>query len=198
VGKEFITCEQKETPSTPPSGETPSTPSTPTTPPTPSTPPSGGNKECVPGEKMWCDGLQYCGWGQVVCDANGFWKRKGFLGLGGLDCQELSDGTRPNTPCACFFTYFNPKCCETPDCIVPAGSTGQICGPSAGGLCDYCTPDKPTCAGGQCVILSSGETFCGQTCSAAAPCPSGYQCTKVSSSGASTYQCIPTKLSCFF
>jgi hypothetical protein len=197
---------------TPPGTTPPTTPTTPTTPPetpatptppseTPPVPPAAS--ECKPGVKMWCDGLQYCGWGQVVCGPDGKWKRKGmlaFLGIGELDCQELSDGSRPATTCACYHTYFNPKCCETPDCIVPAGSNGQICPQSAGNLCDYCNAQKPGCQtpGGECVVTVSGETFCGQGCGGGAGCPAGYKCMNMQTKNGPTAQCMPSDLSCFF
>jgi len=161
-------------------------------------PPSTGNKECVPGTKKWCDGLQYCGWGQVVCGPDGKWKRK-FFGFGPLDCQELADGRRPNTKCACYHTFFNTECCETPDCIVPAGTNGQICPASPGQLCDYCNPLKPECkeTGSHCIISSSNETFCGKGCGSGQACPTGYQCMSLTIKGSPTKQCVPTDLSCF-
>jgi hypothetical protein len=184
-----ITCEKGSTP-----------PPTTTTPPTTTPPPPSSGTECVVGQKMWCDGEVYCGWGQVVCGADGRWKRKGFLGLGGLDCQELADGRRPNTLCACYHTFFNATCCETSDCVVPAGTNGQICAPAAGKLCDYCNAQSPSCTapGGQCIITNSGETFCGQGCSVAQPCPSGYKCMTLSTKSGTTSQCVPGNLSCFF
>jgi hypothetical protein len=202
-----IFCEAESTPP----------PSTPPSTPPPSTPPGGGTPsgsdappwlppwtpqaECKPGQKMWCDGEVYCGWGQVVCGPDGMWKRKGFLGLGGLDCQELADGRRPNTVCACYHTYFNEKCCETPDCIVPPGANGQICPASPGALCDYCNAQaEGGCveAGGHCIVTNSGETFCGKGCSSAQPCPPGYDCMSLSTTSGPTTQCVPADLSCFF
>jgi hypothetical protein len=197
-----LKCEKKSTPPpstppvTPPSTPPPSTPpSTPPSNPPPPIPPPA--KECKPGTKMWCDGLQYCGWGQVVCGPKGYWKRTGFLGLGGLDCQELPDGRRPNTKCACYHTFFNKKCCETKDCIVPAGTNGQICPKSAGKLCDFCNPLKPECTNGKCVVTNSNETYCGQSCSSSNNCPQGYMCMSMKVKGGSTMQCVPTDYSCF-
>jgi hypothetical protein len=139
-------------------------------------------QECVPGTKRWCDGEIYCGWGQQVCLPTGKWDGK---------CVELSDGRRPNTLCACLHEYFEEKCCETPDCIVPAGTNGTDCKSYAGGkLCDPCNPQKPNCTepGAKCVVLA-GQSFCGRGCSATQPCPAGYVCK--------SSQCIPTKLSCY-
>ena len=133
----------------------------------------------MPGQKKWCDGELYCGWGQTTCKADGKWDDS---------CIELADGRRPATACACYFFIFNEKCCETPDCIVPAGTSGQLCQYSGGKLCDACNPDQPSCAAGaKCVVLDE-QAFCGQACGASAPCPTGYNCTKS--------QCVPAKLTC--
>jgi hypothetical protein len=167
----------------------------------PPTPPKPGDA-CIVGAKMWCDGLQYCGWGQVMCDpATGKWKTKNVGGKEILDCQELSTGERPNTVCACYHFFFNPGCCERPDCIIPAGSNGQICPPSKGGLCDYCNPlTQGDCkaTGAKCIVTNNHETFCGQLCSASAPCPSGYNCMVVKLQVGNTNQCVPTDFSCYY
>jgi hypothetical protein len=169
------------------------------TPDNPGNPPAGGGGECAPGDKMWCDGLQYCGWGQVVCGPDGKWKTRLPFGLGGLDCQELADGRRPNTQCACYHTFFKPECCETPDCIVPQGTNGQICPKSPGHLCDYCNPMNSECVdpGASCIVTTSNETFCGRGCSTAQPCPGGYKCFTYQSQNGVTSQCVPEDHSCF-
>jgi hypothetical protein len=158
--------------------------------------------ECIVGEKMWCDGLLYCGWGQVECDpATGKWKKTIKNGKEVLDCTELKNQERPNTVCACYHFYFNPMCCERPDCIIPSGSKPQICAPSKGGLCDYCNPQKPECKqpDSRCVITNDHETFCGQGCGAGKPCPAGYQCMAYKlSNGLPTNQCVPSDFSCYF
>jgi hypothetical protein len=189
-------------------------------------PPGGGNYQCVKGsefggtkcelvptttdkdackigEVMWCDGLQYCGWGQVSCDpATGKWKTTvSSSGKVVLDCQELANGARPNTVCACYHFYFNPVCCERADCVVPSGTKPQVCAPSAGGLCDYCNPHKPECkgTGAKCIVSNAHETFCGELCGAQKPCPAGYQCMVVKPvGGQSTNQCVPADFSCYF
>ncbi len=154
--------------------------------------------ECSVGEKMWCDGLEYCGWGQVECDpATGKWKtRKDGL----LDCYELSDGRRPNTVCACYHFLFNGECCERPDCIVPAGSTGQLCPKSAGELCDFCNALNSECSepGGRCIITDNNETFCGRECNASNPCPTGYDCHIGITAQGQVRQCVPQDGSCYY
>jgi hypothetical protein len=158
-----------------------------TGPPPPLPPGVKSGSKCVPGTTIWCDGSTYCGWGQMTCPPNGTWPSLAA-------CKELPDGRRPNTPCACYHFYYNPMCCETPDCVVPAGSNGQICPESAGKLCDYCNPLKPECeSGAKCIITTSNESFCGQPCSASNPCPSGYTC-KGSNKGS---QCYPSDGSCY-
>lgn len=140
--------------------------------------------------------MQYCGWGQVICGPDGKWKRKLF-GFGPIDCQELPDGRRPKTMCACFHTYFNAECCETPDCMVPQGQNGQICPKSAGKLCDYCNPMNPECTVGKCVVTNSNETFCGQDCGGGQSCPQGYKCMHLKVNNQYTHQCVPNDHSCF-
>ncbi|MBW2736927.1 MAG: hypothetical protein JRH20_31480, partial [Deltaproteobacteria bacterium] len=144
----------------------------------PPVPVPGVGDACIPGTMVWCDGLQYCGWGQVTCLPDGTWPTREVNGLQVLDCQELESGHRPNTVCACFHFYFNASCCERPDCVVPDGSLGQICPKSEGGLCDYCNPREPECkdSSAYCVVTNSMETFCGQACGVDADCPANYRC----------------------
>ena len=161
--------------------------------------PTPGSK-CIPGTRMWCDGLQYCGWGQVKCMPNGKWETKVINGKTVLNCQELASGIRPNTVCACYHFFYNPNCCERPDCIVPSGSKGQICPKSAGALCDYCNPLKPTCKGigAKCIVTNAHETFCGKLCVTDLGCPAGYKCMTVKLQVGSTKQCIPADYSCYY
>jgi hypothetical protein len=159
---------------------------------------------CLPGQKRWCSGLDYDGWGTVECDPEtGRWLTKlGSSGQEVLDCHSRSDGRRPSTLCACYHFYFNAACCERPDCIVPEGSAGQLCPASAGQLCDYCTPSNPECAeeGSRCVITNRLETFCGRVCEPGDPgaCPRGYRCEEYKMQAGVTHQCIPEDLSCYF
>jgi hypothetical protein len=148
------------------------------------------SKECLPGDKRWCDGVVYDGWGLQVCSPAGEWGQ----------CQEET-GQRPNTLCACYFFYTDFRCCERPDCVVPAGTNGRLCPPSGGRLCDYCDPDKQECRdpGARCVVYtSSHESFCGQPCSATQPCPAGYTCTPVGPASDKSEQCVPADKSCAF
>lgn len=165
-------------------------------------PPTQQGAECVPGTKKWCDGNAYCGWGQVTCGADGKWKTKvdPKTGKTVLDCAELADGRRPNTKCACHFYYWNKDCCETPDCIVPPGTNGQLCPASPGKYCDYCNPLKPECknAGSKCIVTSNNETYCGLDCSGGKPCPTGASCQKLQVDSQYVWQCVPTDLSCYY
>ncbi|MCC6746058.1 MAG: hypothetical protein IT371_00280, partial [Deltaproteobacteria bacterium] len=109
-----------------------------------------------------------------------------------------SDGKRPNTPCACYNVYFEPKCCEQANCILPAGTDGQLCGKSAGQLCDYCNAQKPECTGtgAKCLPLPGGQTICSRSCSKQNPCPTGYDCVPIFSGGAFGNVCIPKGGTC--
>jgi len=165
----------------------------------PKMPPLHGGK-CMPGTRMWCDGLSYGSWGQVMCQPNGKWATTMINGKQILDCQSLMDGRRPNTACACYHFYFNPNCCERPDCIVPTGSKGQLCKKSAGKLCDHCNPVKPECSGkdSKCLVTNSHETFCGTLCDITGDCPVGYKCLTVKLKVGTTKQCVPADYSCFY
>ena len=158
--------------------------------------------ECLPGTKRWCDGHSYCGWGMVTCGPDGKWKRKLDLKTmqWELDCWEPADGRRPNTQCACYFFYFNTDCCETPGCIVPAGTNGQICPASAGGYCDYCNPQKTDCKepGAKCITTTSSETYCGRDCSGGKPCPQGSTCAAAKQGSKTYWQCVPKDMSCYY
>jgi len=66
-----------------------------------------------------------------------------------------------------------------------------------GELCNVCNPAKPECApGAQCIVMPSGQSICGQSCSAVVSCPSGYTCTKMTKLGQILYQCVPTNNQC--
>ncbi len=164
-------------------------------------PPSPLPGPCLPGQRMWCDGLLYSGWGQVECDpATGMWKSTMVNGKQMIDCSEaLAGGKRPDTYCACYHTYFNPTCCQRADCIVPQGSGGQLCQPSAGKLCDACMPQKPECVepGARCLVSNSHETFCGRDCAGKA-CPGGYTCMLIKLKVGTSKQCVPQNFSCYF
>jgi len=154
---------------------------------------------CKTGHRMWCDGLQYGGWGHVRC-INGKWETKVVNGKQVLDCKEQSGGQRPDTRCACYHFFLNTDCCERPDCVLPSGGAGRVCPKSAGALCDHCNPQKPECVGDQakCIVTSAHETFCGRLCSDAKPCPSGYHCMIIYLKVGNTKQCVPADLSCYY
>jgi hypothetical protein len=166
----------------------------PVTPPTPF--PQPGDI-CVPGTQRWCDGLAFCGWGMITCLPDGTWPTTMKNGKVMLKCEERADGKRPNTPCACYHFYFNPKCCERPDCILDAGTDGQICPTSAGNTCDYCNPQKPNCKNGICAVSNSMETFCTEHCGANKACPQGMICMAVKNAGQIANECIPADFSCY-
>ncbi len=140
---------------------------------------------CAPGTRMWCDANSYGGWGQATCLPSGKWK------------TVTQNGKQI---CACYHFYFSGACCERPDCVVPAGSKGQVCGKSSGKLCDPCNPMNPECSGkeSKCVVTSAHETYCGSLCDVTADCPTGYKCLAVKMKVGSTKQCIPTDYSCYY
>ena len=155
---------------------------------------------CVPGSKLWCSGSQYSGWGQVTCLSSGKWETTIVSGNPVINCQELTDGRRPDTWCACYHFFYNPTCCERPDCILPKNSSGQKCPAGQGKLCDHCDPLNPQCKepGAHCITTMSHESFCGKSCSTAVACPTGYKCASVQMTKGTTMQCVPGDYSCFY
>jgi hypothetical protein len=142
---------------------------------------------CLAGQRRWCDGAAYDGWGQQTCLPNGTWG----------PCYE-KPASRPRTLCACFDFYLNPDCYELPSGIVPPGTDGQTCPASSGVLCDYCTSAGECQAGARCIYTNSGESFCGRDCTDAA-CPDQYDCRAVTDQGGQTYQqCVPASLTCYW
>jgi hypothetical protein len=66
-----------------------------------------------------------------------------------------------------------------------------------GELCNACNPANPECKpGALCLIMPSGQSVCGQSCSTAVGCPTGYTCTKVTKLGQTYFQCVPTNNEC--
>jgi len=158
---------------------------------------------CYPGQRRWCGGLVYDGWGQVECDAaTGRWRTKlSSAGQTVIDCRETGDGARPDTACACYHFFFDATCCERTDCVLPDGTSGASCPASAGALCSECDPTGKDCQepGARCIITNQHETFCGRLCSTDAPCPAGYACMTIKLAGNQTSeQCVPTDFSCYF
>jgi hypothetical protein len=158
-------------------------------------------ESCLPGEKKWCAGtLQYDGWSIVECNPVKMKWNMIFTGSGyAYDCHELSEDRRPNTMCACYHFYANSSCCETPDCVIPAGTDGQICPPSPGNICDYCNPQKSECKepGAKCLVTNTHETFCGRDCSTQV-CPTGYVCQTITLQTGTAHQCVPDDFSCYY
>jgi hypothetical protein len=156
---------------------------------------------CHAGQRVWCDGLVTAGWGQAECDAQtGQWKTVTVNGMTMLDCREdLADGRRPHTLCACYHFFFNPECCEREDCVVPDETVGQLCPDSPGKLCDFCNPLEQTCVetNAKCIVTNAHETVCGQGC-ASTPCPAGFDCLDVKLKTGATKQCVPSDLSCYY
>lgn len=67
-----------------------------------------------------------------------------------------------------------------------------------GELCNVCNPQMPECkTGAMCMVMTTGQYLCGQSCSGASPCPSGYTCKQYkTSSGSTVSQCVPTGDEC--
>lgn len=153
---------------------------------------------CQPGDRRWCEGNMYSGWGQVHCGPDGKWRTRVVNGKKLLDCKDSAH--RPYTPCSAYYYFFNPMCCEREDCVVPPEvKQGLLVLGSAGELCDHCSPSKPECvgAGAKCIVTNAHETFCGRSCDDATPCPAGYKCLEVKLKQSSTHQCVPADYSCY-
>lgn len=68
---------------------------------------------------------------------------------------------------------------------------------AAGELCTVCNPQKPNCKpGALCMVMPSGQSICGQNCSPATGCPSGYTCTAIIKLSQSYHQCVPNDNNC--
>jgi hypothetical protein len=118
-----------------------------------------------------------------------------------LDCNEtITGGKIPDTLCACYHFFFSSYCCQREDCVLPKGTSGQVCPASAGNICDYCDPQQlGQCAeaGAFCVVTQASETFCGKDC-ASTPCPTGYTCMSVQAKTGVVQQCVPSDMSCYY
>jgi hypothetical protein len=167
----------------------------------PPTPWAAPDERCEPGQRRWCEGLQYSGWGQLTCLPSGRWPTKTVNGKQVLDCQELPNGRRPDTLCACYSFYPKLDCCERVDCVVALRDDGaessQLCPQSEGKACDYCNPQKPECKGSdsQCLLTNIGEAFCAEPCGPAKSCPQGYTCETIKNRPLD--YCVPADLGCY-
>lgn len=165
----------------------------------PGGPPDGGDYECVAGQQRWCDDAIYCSWGKQTCLPDGSW---GPCIEPTVTRTGLTD--RPATECGCRYFYFNDDCCEdqadrdgdgNPDCIIPEAHTAPACD-SDGSLCSYC--DTAVNCGGAadvCLFARDGYAFCARDCSDTG-CPTGYECTRITTRAGPSQQCVPTSGTC--
>jgi hypothetical protein len=66
-----------------------------------------------------------------------------------------------------------------------------------GELCNACNPANPQCKpGALCIVMPSGQSICGQSCSATVACPQGYACQKMVRGAQTYFQCVPNGNSC--
>lgn len=72
------------------------------------------------------------------------------------------------------------------------GDVVFLCVPELDELCQPCTEDAD-CGdlGGICLNDGSGNGRCGRSCSADVPCPTGFDCNAVETTGGTTEQCVP-------
>lgn len=139
-------------------------------------PDGGADEPCPLGVARWCDGPIFCSWGKQFCNADLRWG----------PCQE-EDGDRPDNSCACRHFYFDPDCCEGPDCVIPPEHIQPTVCESDGGLCGYCNNDDDCDGNGICLEDGHGGTLCGQSCAVeegAGPgdqgdCPSDFFCAPI-------------------
>jgi hypothetical protein len=166
---------------------------------------------CVPGQKRWCDGPEFCAWGTQICRPDGTFANPEDPDYDDpkspYRCKE--DLTiRPNNKCGCrSMIIFNEACCEDqedrdgdghPDCLIPADHKNPEC-KITGKLCSYCTKDED-CGGPQDLCIFYAPTlslYCGRDCSNKA-CPKGYICNEVRDRDSLVLmkQCVPTSGSC--
>ena len=98
----------------------------------------------------------------------------------GFVCKTLSTGSDVTSLCVPLFPRLCEPCNADADCAAATGGSGSACVPYQGA-----------------VGLLGG--FCGASCDAASPCPSGYSCDAVTSvGGAKSQQCrkIDQQCSC--
>jgi hypothetical protein len=151
------------------------------------------------GVYRWCDDAVYCSWGKQVCQPDKTW---GPCVEPTKTAQGFTD--RPSTECACRYPFFNAKCCETADCLIPTNHTPPSCRPAGGGasaLCGFCDVDANCGGNNACVSHDptsgspyAGYSFCGQTCTGTGrgSCPVNYQCSEVRGQGGTqSRQCTP-------
>src|SRR5262249_12393437 len=146
------------------------------------------------GTKKWCDGNNFCSWGQQECEVD----LVGSLFAGhtvyhwGV-CVEGNPrnppNPAPNTTCSCYYPFsYNPQCCENPATCIVQGERQTPCGANLpgtdgqpGGLCAPCGNDSDcggTDSGKVCVRqrhsvadtpngggnLNTVEQFCSRAC----------------------------------
>lgn len=154
---------------------------------------------CLPGTRVWCSGLDWDGWGQVECQADGHWKTKrGASGQTILDCESHPSALVPATGCACYFPYFNATCCEREDCLVPVNSRPIACELDWGEACTPCMPGAQCGDTNSCVVTNATEAFCSEPCDDQGQCAPGFRCETARLSTGDKEVCVPDELSCYF
>jgi hypothetical protein len=106
------------------------------------------------------------------------------------DCA-CPDGTRSTQRCDAAGSGWLECGCSGDD------DDGDSGGTFPADLCDACTTSAE-CGGPAdlCVILETGERFCGADCSGDHACPTAYSCYAISGGTSTSYQCVPDSLTC--
>ncbi len=146
------------------------------------TDPTGKNQICSP--RRFCSACvtdDECGDGGVCVD----------MGLGARFCSKLCDPGSFECPRYADCTVVtDPIAGDRNVCTHRSGTCdgdGTLCQPCADGRCD-------TTNNFECLTFGqSGESFCTDTCTAAADCGNGYKCTLVD---ATTKRCVPSTNRC--
>ncbi|HUL12438.1 MAG TPA: RICIN domain-containing protein [Methylococcaceae bacterium] len=155
----------------------------------------GGKNNGDPLRQTECTGADNQKW-LVVTDSAGI---STFESVHSGKCMEVRLGTTGGKQ--------DGDVIEQWDCLAGAKhqtwKLGEIAAPNPpldagkGGLCNVCNPANTNCnAGAMCLVLTSGQTVCGQSCSTAVGCPKGYTCTQMTQLGKTYFQCVPDGNSC--
>jgi hypothetical protein len=158
------------------------------------------------GVKRWCDGQNFCSWGQQECVS-----LAGVLLWG--PCVEGNPNNppnpAPNTDCACYYPFsYAPQCCERTDCHV-VGERQVPCNVPNGGLCAPCGDDSSCAPGAMCVrkltmaydpnsmgSINTVMQFCSHSCNADADCGDANRFACIMPPGSPTRFCVPRSGSC--
>jgi hypothetical protein len=139
-----------------------------------------------------CEEYEVC---ETYCDAWTCWDECWYETHCYEDCTYVEEEPIDSTQCYSDIDCYDGEICVAGYCEPPTTDERGLAG-----LCQTCETDADCAEGGAlCLRLNfdttsrTGEKVCGRTCEYNHECPTGFECSRISSEAGVPAQCIPIK-----